>query len=204
MKCHDWGSGRRIAGICCLPLLALGLSTCAPAIGGGVLVAVVAAGALTAHCYDYLDVTVYDAEGRKTCKATVTATQGSDVEELKSCYYTPLSDGQWTIRATLPGVPDATTLVMVEHENDCIRHVQSLQLSLNPQGYVSAPRPGNVVPAVQPAPSPAVSTPTTTSPALPPPPPPPSNSAGPVNSANPATPAPAAPPVGTFPDQAKP
>ena len=63
--------------------------------------------------------TVLDAEGRKTCAATVTASNGKSQFELASCYYTPLSDGRWTLRASLPGFPDAVSTVVVEHEHDC-------------------------------------------------------------------------------------
>jgi hypothetical protein len=200
----------------CLPLL----SACAPAVGGGVLVTVVAIGALTSHCYDYLDVTVLDAQGRKTCDATVTASNGSDEFELKSCYYAPLTDGRWTIRAHAPGFVDAVGNAQVEHADDCTRHVQSMELTLAAPG---AELPRGAAPALPPAPPPPGPTPPP--PAAPPPPPAPSPP--PIAPAPPAAPAPApspsaapapsatgpasppapsapsaAPPVGVFPDQA--
>ena len=113
------------------------LSACAPAAGGAVLVGIVGIGALTTHCYDYLDVTVFDAQGRKTCAATVTARNGGDHFELSSCYYAPLTDGVWALSASLPGYPDTTTTVPVEHANDCTRHVQSVELSLKAPGNAS-------------------------------------------------------------------
>ncbi len=197
------GSGRRFAGALALALLVPSLTACAPAVGGGVLVAVVAIGALTSHCYDYIDVSVYDPLGRRTCAATVTATNGGDQFELKSCYYAPLTDGHWSIRASLPGLPDAVSTVDVEHENDCTRHVQSLELTLNTPGT----RPALPLP-----PSPddrrALPPPPAAPPALPPP-----SASPPAVSASSAPPAPAAAPaappagsstppsVGVFPDQ---
>lgn len=205
------GSGKRFMGAITLALLVPALTACAPVVGGGVLVAVVAIGALTSHCYDYIDVTVLDAQGKKTCAATVTASNGSDEFELKSCYYAPLSDGHWTIRARLPGAPDAVSAADVEHANDCTRHVQSMELTLTAPG--SAP----AVPAIPAARTPALP------PAPPPPPPPqppaaaPSGSSVPESPATPSSAAPqgsalppaataparsAAPPaVGVFPDQ---
>jgi hypothetical protein len=192
--------GKRFASGLALALLVPALSTCAPAAGGAVLVAVVGIGALTSHCYDYIDVTVYDAQGRRTCAATVTASNRGDQFELKSCYYAPLTDGHWTIRATLPGLPDAVSSADVEHTDDCTRHVLSMELTIN------APGSHNGNPAAGPSPD---------VPALPPPPaaPPPSapasaappvaSSAAPMSSSAPLAPASssAPPSVGVFPDQ---
>ncbi len=131
-------AGRLIRGLVGCVLLMPVLSACTAVAGGGVIVAAVAIGALTSHCYDYLDVSVFDVHGRKTCTATVTATNGGDEFELQSCYYAPLSDGHWTLRASLPGATDAVTVVEVEHLHDCTRHTQSVELSLAAQG--AAPR----------------------------------------------------------------
>ena len=189
-----------------LPVLSLVGAACAPVVGGGVLVAVVTVGALTSHCYDYADVTVYDPEGHRTCAATVTATSRRDEFELKSCYYAPLTDGHWTIRAKLPGLPDAVSAVDVEHANDCTRHVQSMQLTIN---ALSPPLPNMPAPVVQspdvqrlpppPAPPPGPGSPGTSPPVIAPP----SNTAGPASPASPSAPAPSATPpsVGVFPDQ---
>ena len=191
--------------LACLLLLPV-LSACTVVAGGGVVVAVAAIGALTSHCYDYLDVSVFDAQGRKTCAATVTATNGGDEFELQSCYYAPLSDGRWTLRASLPGMTDAVTTVEVEHKDDCIRHTQSVELSLGGAG----PRPPEPAPAnsANPAPPSPPSPPAATAPSasvpqaapvpVPPPPPTPTQSAtaptnaAPINSA--------APSVGVFPN----
>jgi hypothetical protein len=129
------------------------LSACTAVAGGGVVAVLVGIGALTAHCYDYLDVTVFDAQGRKTCAATVTASRNKSSEqfELESCYYTPLSDGRWTLRASLPGTSDVETVVDVDHEKDCTRHVQSVELTLN----TGVPPARAVRPAL--APTPAIS-----------------------------------------------
>src|SRR6478752_1538784 len=87
-------------------LLTAGLTACTPIAGGIAVVGVVTLGVLTSRCYDYVDVTVLDAAGRKTCAATVTASNGSSHFEFSSCYYGALTDGSWTLRATLPGSAD--------------------------------------------------------------------------------------------------
>ena len=175
-----------------LSLLVTLASACAPVFGGGALVVVIGLGALTSHCYDYLDVTVLDDQGRKTCAATVTASNRGDELELKSCYYAPLSDGTWKIRARLPGLPDADSIVIVDHANDCTRHVQSMELTLSPPKapppVAAPPPPPESPPAAPPLPVTAPETP----PAAPPPAPAPA----------PSTSSSAAPPVGVFPDSA--
>jgi hypothetical protein len=199
-------AGWLIRGLLACVLLMPVLSACTVVAGGGVAVAVIAIGALTSHCYDYLDVSVFDAQGRKTCAATVTATNGGSEFELQSCYYAPLSDGRWTLRASLPGMSDAMTTVEVEHKDDCTRHTQSVELSLGVPG--AAPR--SVAPApvnsVKPAPvappavngAPASSAPATSTVPVPAAPPALATSAVPTSSAAPATSA--APPVGAFPN----
>lgn len=181
------------------------LSGCTVVAAGGVLAALVGISALTSHCYDYLDVTVLDAEGRKTCAATVTASrdQSSEHFELESCYYTPLSDGHWTLRASLPGNSDAVSAVEVEHKDDCTRHVQSVELTLNGAGTARAPAP--VFSATSQPPPPTAPTPPN---ALPQGPPLPSTapaapaSAGAGGASNAAASSTAgAPSVGVFPNQ---
>ncbi|MEO8901335.1 MAG: hypothetical protein ABI488_06500 [Polyangiaceae bacterium] len=171
------------------------LSACAPAAGGAVLVGVVAISALTSHCYDYLDVSVFDAQGRKTCAATVTASSGSDHFELGSCYYAPLTDGVWTVRAALPGFPDAVTTVPVVHAHDCTRYVQSVELTLKPtQPPRSVPPPPELRRTPQ-TPAPAASIPEADAPSASPaaiPPPAAMPSAVPSASGT--------PPVGVFPN----
>jgi len=190
------GLGRPIRIALLSALLLLGVNACSAVMGGGAAVALITIGALTSHCYDYLDVSVFDDQGRKTCAARVTAESGSDQFELKSCYYAPLTDGRWTLRASLPGFPDATSTVQVEHTNDCTRHVQSVELTLNSAG-ATPPRNAPIsspiapIPALPPAPS---------APAAPQP------SSAPAPSAQPpaSVPAPdhsASPPVGVFPTQ---
>jgi hypothetical protein len=202
------GSGSRLKYVLALALTLPLLSACAPVVGGGVLVVVVAIGALTTHCYDYIDVSVFDPQGRKTCAATVTATNGGDSFELKSCYYAPLTDGHWTLRASLPGFPDAVSTADVEHDNDCTRHVQSMELTINSPGARPAPSPAPVAPQLPPPPpepavSPSVSVPAApASSAVPPAPP---SSAVPPAPPSSAVPAASAPPsVGVFPDAAHP
>ena len=177
------------------------LGACAPAAGGAVLLGIVGIGALTSHCYDYLDVTVFDAQGRKTCAATVTARNGGEHFELSSCYYAPLTDGVWTLSASLPGYPDSTTTVPVEHANDCTRHVQSVELTLNAPGTAPTarapvslpvpPQPALPPPPALPAPQPALPSVPATAPA-----------AAPLPSAQPSAPpaSSAVTPVGVFPE----
>jgi hypothetical protein len=178
-------------------LLVLATSACTPLVGGAVLIGLVAVGAATSRCYDYLDVTVFDADGRKTCAATVTASDGGSPFELSSCYYAPLSDGRWTLRASLPGFPDALSTVEVEHAHDCIRHVQTVELTLNrvgtPAKPVFRPPPAVSVPTPATPAAPAV-TPSSTPPAIEP--------AAPASAA-PASAPPSnstAPSLGVFPD----
>lgn len=181
-------------------LLILASSACTPLIGGAVLIGLVGVGALTSRCYDYLDVTVFDADGRKTCAATVTASDGRSQFELTSCYYAPLTDGHWTLRASLPGTPEAFSTVEVEHVHDCTRHVQTVELTMNRAGAPSAPRP--LVPARPVVASPPPPTSESGSPAPSAPPlVPTGSSATPPESAEPATSA--APPVGVFPDRSE-
>jgi hypothetical protein len=200
---HDMFSERRGLGqririaILCAALVPT-LSACAPAVGGAVLVSVVTIGALTSHCYDYLDVTVFDEHGRKTCAATVTAKNGGDHFELSSCYYAPLTDGVWTLTASLPGRADATTSVPVEHANDCTRHVQSVELSISAPGAAApaaaafAPPPAPLALPPPPAPPPATVLPAPAS----------APAAAPPNAAPVPTPAGSVtPPVGVFPAQ---
>ncbi|HKO51342.1 MAG TPA: hypothetical protein VJV79_26715 [Polyangiaceae bacterium] len=186
-------------------LLVFATSACTPLVGGAVLLGLVGVGALTSKCYDYLDVTVLDADGRKTCAATVTASRrGKDGKdgsplELTSCYYTPLSDGRWTLRASLPGFNDAVSTVVVDHSHDCARHVQTVELTLSRPGAAPAPvlvRPPPSAPALP-----------AQAPVSPPPAPPPSGVApsAPSSSAPSSPPANSAnPPVGTFPGSAEP
>lgn len=140
-------------------LLILATSACTPLVGGGVLLGLVAVGALTSRCYDYLDVTVFDADGRKTCAATVTASNGKDKFELDSCYYAALTDGRWTLRASLPGFPDALSTVNVDHTHDCARYVQTVELTLNrasaPAKPVLPPPPAAPLPSSTTPPAPA-------------------------------------------------
>ena len=156
-------------------------SACTVAAGGGVVLVAVGIGLLTSECYDYLDVTVYDANGRKTCNATVTVSKdGGSAQELTSCYYAPLGNGTWQLRATLPGFPEATSTVQVDNRKECVRHVQSAELTIG-AAHTAKPIVSSPLPA-----TPAVTstTPTTT---------PAPTSAPPASSA--------APPLGVFPDQ---
>jgi hypothetical protein len=189
------GARRGLLGLACLLMIPT-LGACAPVAGGAVVASVVAIAALTSHCYDYLDLTVFDGQGRKTCAATVNASTDGDHFELGSCYYAPLTDGVWTLRATLPGYKDATTTVAVEHAQGCARHVQSVELTLYPVQPLAGP---SAAPQILPnSPPPAATT-------LPPGPPPAAPSAGvtaptPPASASAVPGASAAPPLGVFPN----
>jgi len=188
-------------------LLTLGLSACTPVFGGIALLGVISVGALTSRCYDYVDVTVLDADGRKTCAARVTASKGKSQFDFPSCYSAPLTDGQWTLRASLAGAADAVSNITVDHTHDCTRYVQSLELTLHRVDSAS-PRPAATSPAVPvpvapPAPSSPAATPTTTATAgaTPPPVAAPSAPGAPPSTSPSVAPMPSAtPPVGVFPD----
>ena len=151
-------------GVLLSALLLAATNACSAVVGGGVAIAVVAVGALTSHCYDYVDVTVYDGHGRKTCAAKVTATNGGDQFELQSCYYAPLTDGRWTLRASQPGLVDSVTTLDVAHARDCTRHVQSVELTLASPGAAPAAKPA-FFPARK---TPVISPPPVAPPATPP------------------------------------
>ena len=187
------GLGGLIRGTLLCALLIPATSACSAVVGGGIAIAVVAVGALTSHCYDYLDVSVYDAQGRKTCTATVTATNGGDQFELQSCYYAPLTDGHWTLRAAQPGYVDSATTVDVDHAQDCTRHVQSVELTLAAPGAAAVRAPKTDVSTLIPA-----------SPAAPAAPPaaPPSAPADALPLTPPASSA-VTPSVGVFPDSSQ-
>jgi len=204
MRSNKRARGALLRGAFGVVLLVAGLNACTAIAGGAALASVVGIAALTSRCYDYVDVTVLDAEGRKTCAATVTANNGKSQFELSSCYYASLTDGRWTLRASLPGATDAQTTVVVDHEHDCTRYVQSVELTLNRAG--SPPPPSRPVSA---PPTPALAPES----APPPPPAPPSGSPQPTQSPEPPTASPpasvappssAAPPVGVFPDSSTP
>ena len=182
-------------------LVLLVSSACTPIVAGAVLIGLVGVGALTSRCYDYLDVAVFDADGHKTCAATVTASNGASRFELTSCYYAPLTDGRWTLRASLPGFSDALSTVEVEHAHDCTRHVQTVELTMKRPGAFGAPTP--LVPpppaAASPAQAPASASPASASSA----PPSPATVPNAPGSAAPGSSPPASsalPPVGVFPD----
>src|SRR6478735_11541125 len=184
---------RYVFGGALLPALALaGVTACTPLVGGAALLGAVSIGVLTSRCYDYVDVTVLDADGRKTCAATVTASNGSSHFEFSSCYYGALTDGSWTLRATLPGSADAITQVQVDHAHDCTRYVQTLELTLNRVGAATAPQPARPTQSAAPVPPPPAPGVAPTAPA-------PQPSASPASSATPPSapaPASATPPVG--------
>lgn len=200
MAIERQGLGRQVGGafLLCALLLPL-LSACTTVVGGGVLAAVVAIGALTSRCNDYLDVTVFDENGRKTCDAIVTATNRGTHFELESCYYAPLTDGHWKLRAELPGgYVDAVSTVEVEHQNDCTRHVQSVELTMKRKTSVLLGAPNaSTAPVVLPPPisAPPMPAPAATQPQVPP--------------AAPVQPAPipldsGTPPTGVFPESVPP
>jgi hypothetical protein len=193
------GRSRLAPGALVASLLVLSTTACTSLVGGAAFLGLVAVGALTSRCYDYLDVTVLDADGRKTCAATVTATNGKSQLELTSCYYSPLTDGRWKLRARLAGFSDALSTVEVDHANDCTRHVQTVELTLHRPGAVPAPRRVVPAPAAVPLPPSATAPPA----AVPIPPTLPEGPAAPSSTApSSALPASSAPPsVGVFPDR---
>ena len=201
MRSNKRGRGALLRGAFGAVLLVAGLNACTAVAGGAALLGAVGIAALTSRCYDYVDVTVLDAGGRKTCAATVTANNGKSQFELPSCYNASLTDGRWTVRASLAGLRDAQTTIVVEHEHDCTRYVQSVELTLN--GADSPPptrRPLYAPPTPEPAAPPAPDAPTSAPPLQP------AQSTDPIPASPPAAPASAAPPssaspsVGVFPE----
>ena len=201
MRSNKRRRGALLRGALGAVLLVAGLNACTAVAGGAALVGVVGIAALTTRCYDYVDVTVLDAEGRKTCAATVTASNGKSQFELTSCYYASLTDGRWTLRASLAGAPEARTTVVVDHEHGCTRYVQSVELTLSPAGSPAPTRrPLYTPPAAASGPEPAPPAPN-----APPSSPQPAQSSEPPASltaapASAAPPSSATPPVGVFPD----
>ena len=190
--------------------LALLVPSCTSALGLGVVAGVTGAAVLASDCTDFIDITVRDSmSGGRTCDATVTAVQGDEQEQIMPCYHARLSEGVWQIRASLPGRADAFSTVKLQRGKECGRTVQSVELWLQPLGFV--PQPPLAPPSVgpPPAPPPAAPPPSATQPAPPPTtqaaPPPPSSAAPAAPPAAPAPPAaaPAGPsPVKRFPDAA--
>ena len=163
------------------------LPSCTSVIGVGVVAVATGAAVLASDCSDFIDITVKDGvSGGRTCEATVTAVKGDEQEQIMPCYHARLSEGVWQIRASLPGRADAVSTVKLDRSGECGRTVQSIELWLQPVGYVSPP-------PFAPAP------PSTTAPAAPPPPPTPTAAPPP-----PPTPAPAPPPASTAPLPAPP
>jgi hypothetical protein len=163
--------------------LAVLLPSCTSAIGVGVVVVATGAAVLAADCSDFIDITVRDVSGGRTCDATVTAIKGDERVEIQPCYHARLGEGVWQIQASLPGRAAAMTTLKLERGEECGRTVQSIELWLQPVGYVPSPpsAPPTVAPPPTAPPPPA---------ALPPPPPAPSAAPPPTSTA----PAPAQPP----------
>lgn len=200
MRSNNRGLSALIRGAGSALLLMATLTACTSIAGGAALLGAIGIAALTSRCYDYVDVVVFDADGRKTCNATVTAKKGNSEFTLPPCYNASLTDGLWTLRASLPGSADARTTVLVDHAHDCTRYVQSVELSLH--------RADMPPPAPRPFPSPPSAAPLATdaalSPALPS-----AQPAAPASASPPIEPtasptASSTPPVGVFPDSPPP
>ncbi|HEY6079228.1 MAG TPA: hypothetical protein VIW29_10520 [Polyangiaceae bacterium] len=177
----------------------LALTTgCAMGVGAAAGGALLVAGILSYECYDYVTITVIDeATGDKTCAAKVTVTEDGSEQELGSCYYAPLTEGHWTVRAALPGRPAVTTSVDVTDSKGCQPSVSTILLTIPAPGATSGPR--RLVPAGPASPAPPASPATAPAPAAPPAPTPEVPSAP-----SPAPPAPTltpeAPATQSFPD----
>jgi hypothetical protein len=192
---------RRRARLATILSLVVLLPSCTSAIGVGVVVVAAGAAVLAADCSDFIDITVRDGvSGGRTCDATVTAVKGDEQVEILPCYHARLGEGVWQIRASLPGRADAMTTLKLERGEECGRTVQSVELWLQPPGYVPSPP---FAPAPSVAPPPAAPPPPAT---LPPPPPAPTAAPPPASTAptptqppSPAAPAPSAAPPGPAP-----
>lgn len=147
-----------------LALLTLGgTSSCAVAIGLAAAGAVATTVALTAGCYDIVDVNVVDANtGLPRCDASVVARKKNGSESrFSSCFHAELNEGTWTILAQRPGFRPATTEMVVGGGRSCQPAVQTIELRLWPVDRaapapipIRPPRPGEapLTPGSLPAP----------------------------------------------------
>lgn len=197
----------RLASILGLTLL---LPNCTSVVGLGIVAGVTGAAVLASDCSDFIDITVRDVSGSRTCEATVTATRNDEQEQIMPCYHARLGDGAWQIRASLPGRADAVTALTIKREGKCGRTVQSVELWLQPLGYAPvvatplAPSAPPSLPAPPPAPPATQSAPTASPSTQTAPPPTPPVSAAPTPTPTPPPPPapPGAGPVKRFPDAA--
>jgi hypothetical protein len=189
---------RRRARLATILTLAVLLPSCTSAIGVGVVVVATGAAVLAADCSDFIDITVRDVSGGRTCDATVIAVKGDEQVEILPCYHARLGEGVWQIRASLPGRADAMTTLKLERGEQCGRTVQSIELWLQPPGYT--PSPPFAPPSVAPPPPPPVAPPPAT---LPPPPPAPTTAPPPASTAPPPA-QPPPPPTAPTPSAAPP
>lgn len=165
--------------------------------------------AVTAGCYDPVEVTVFDgATGQRTCRASVVA-RADDGSETRfpSCYHAALPRGAYTVRAEQAGYQTASTKLLVVDNSRCEPAVQTVELALNPVGQSAAPpvtlrprAPGE--PALKPGalpPPPSLTQPDATPPVdgVPPSTAPSAPQDG--TPAQPVSPSVPAPPTGTFP-----
>ena len=111
--------------------LAVLLPSCTSVVGLVIVAGVAAGGVLAADCSDFIDITVRDVTGSRTCEATVTATQNDEQEQVMPCYHARLADGAWRIRASLPGRAGHVHGPHDQTRGECGRTVQSVELWLS-------------------------------------------------------------------------
>lgn len=125
MPCRGWFSGLALA-----PLLVAG---CQVASGAGAAAAAVAGGALSAECYDSVDVDVVRADnGAAICDASVVAWR-RDGERIpfSPCHHAALTEGSWTIGVDRPGYHPTYAELRVPG-GPCRPAVQSVLVTLHP------------------------------------------------------------------------
>src|SRR5690606_28456328 len=122
-------------------------------------------------CYDRVEVRLLDvASGAPACSARVIA-QSRDGDEVRftSCFHAALDAGEWSVRADQPGYATASTTVIVPDAPGCDSAVQTIELSLVPNGYqppeLPAAQPAPAGPSAPPAPPPVVAQPAPAAPA---------------------------------------
>ncbi len=133
---------RRRRSAVCLGTVAVALacSACiAAGIGIGGFVAAGTIAAVASQCHDHAQIDVIDGRtGRATCDAEVRLTNGEVEEDVAPCYHAAVAEGEWTIRASLPGHEDAVSTLLVDHQDECRRSVHSIEIHMKLLGATSS------------------------------------------------------------------
>jgi hypothetical protein len=120
--------------------LGAALSSCTVAVAGGVAAAMLGGAALTAGCYDPVDITVLDGvTGLRACDARVLArsTDGAEAA-FSSCFHAELPVGTWTVTADRLGYQPVSAALVVSKGRRCERALQTIEISMMPLGVAPA------------------------------------------------------------------